>query len=25
VLTALAIEGIERWLVDTRSGTAGGD
>ena len=25
VLTALAIEGTERWLVDTRSGTGGGD
>jgi len=25
VLTALAIEGTERWLIDTRSGTGGGD
>ena len=25
VLTALAIEGTERWLIDTRSGTTGGD
>jgi serine/threonine protein phosphatase 1 len=25
VLTALAIEGTERWLIDTRSGTGAGD
>jgi serine/threonine protein phosphatase 1 len=25
VLTALAIEGAERWLIDTRGGTGGGD